>query len=253
MPAEVGVTRGCGDSRTAGGVYLEVERIAQGQPIEAYLVDPLVSVTPEELGLAQLGITLFDDPDGVTHVLDWVGSKHYPYPADFLEEGRRKGFSRRISSAVEVERLGPGSLIYFVHARGYPAHYALLSDYFATTPSALVRKCAHVRRGSEAHFSVPPSVACSRTLWVDPPGKAGDNELRSLGLSSVDLRRFDDFAYEVHAPGVDLTGQRSYQSAIIARFPLSNLTVIASVDGSHGGTLDDLRRRSRLQVFEASA
>jgi hypothetical protein len=240
MPALMGVKRGCGDSRTEGAIYLEVSVQSGGLPLEAFLVDPLIPVTPEELGLSTLGVTLWDDDDGVTHVLDWVGQVHYPYPADFLEEGRFKGFSRRVSSALEVERLSPQSTILFVHARGYPAHFAALSDYWVSSSKGLQRKCRYAQRRDERHFQVPPAVACSRTLWVDPPGERGG------------MRTFTDFRYRVH-PQRELPVLRSYGSAIIARLPLSNLSIVASKGGAHHDTLDDLRRRSALPVFEVMA
>ncbi|MBT7071254.1 MAG: hypothetical protein HN855_00220 [Anaerolineae bacterium] len=97
--------RGCG-SRVVGGVYAEVKNGTGGSPIEAFLVDPPKAVDVQILGLTDKGVRLIE-LGGVWHVFDIVGEKHYPYVADFVEEGRRMGISRRLPQNLDFEKLDP--------------------------------------------------------------------------------------------------------------------------------------------------
>lgn len=114
-----GVARGCGDSRDCGGIYMECGSVEGGRPMWDLIKDPLEAVDPDALGLSPLGVKLIE-MDGVTHVFDWVGRRHYPNAADFLEEAVRYGLSRRISRKEDLQRLGPQSKLVLVHPNGYP-------------------------------------------------------------------------------------------------------------------------------------
>ena len=124
----MGIVRGCG-TRQMGAAYLEVPSDEGGQPLEYFLVDPphkLNDETRAAMGLTAIGTTMIER-GGQTHALDWVGAEHYPNVADFCEETRRFGVSRRIGKAAEFSRLGPGARLILVHARAwidnYPAYY----------------------------------------------------------------------------------------------------------------------------------
>lgn len=96
--------RGCGDSRTEDGVYLELGLSPFGMPLEHFLVDPPQPWDPE-LPLPAQGVGAIKR-NGVWHIVDRVGREYYPNPADFYEEVRRMGLSRRVPhnfSAVDPE------------------------------------------------------------------------------------------------------------------------------------------------------
>jgi hypothetical protein len=250
MPAEVGVSRGCGATREEGGLYLEVGLSEHGRPFDSFLLDPLVALHPDDLlAIPRLGQTLIDGPDGITHVIDWVGEAHYPYATDFLEEGRRKGFSRKISRELQIGRLDPGkSFIYFLHARGFLANWPL---YQAATVSAAniyrcreesLRRALSRDRGTNPHLMPDCTVHCCRHLWSAAP--VDDGALRR--------RIFTDFDYDV-SPPYDQVIYPDWKAAYVARFPITNFTVIRSRDGAHEQTTRRARARSRYPVLEADA
>lgn len=87
--------RGCGKTRDEGGVYAEVGFSEFGSPLEAFLIDPIVKCDPDEWGLSPRMPLLVED-DGGVNVIDWIGKSFYPNPADFLEEVRKLGLSRKL-------------------------------------------------------------------------------------------------------------------------------------------------------------
>jgi hypothetical protein len=94
--------RGCG-TRVKGGIYAECKLSPFGMPIEHFLIDPPNPI-PDDLGLTPVGVKLFER-DGVFHILDWVGSAHYKNVADFIEETRNFGASRRLSKSTDFSKL----------------------------------------------------------------------------------------------------------------------------------------------------
>src|SRR5579859_7564153 len=91
--ATSGARRGCG-YRQPGGAYFAVPLGPGGRPVEEFLIDRPIVVDAAKLGAAAVGVTLLER-DGVTHVLDIVGREHYPTVAEFVDEVRRLGVSRR--------------------------------------------------------------------------------------------------------------------------------------------------------------
>lgn len=114
----IAVPRGCGPARDEGGIYAEVGLSPVGLPLSFFLVDPPIPVSCAALGLTPVGVTLIER-EGVTHVLDWVGSTHYPNVADFVEETLLFGLSRRLPQTLDFARLGPLSRIILVHGRAH--------------------------------------------------------------------------------------------------------------------------------------
>lgn len=119
VPAEN--RRGCG-YRIAGGVYWMTGIVPLGLRIENFIVDPPVPVDVGALGLVAIGQKTIVR-NGVTHVLDWVGEGHYPYPADFVEEARRMGVSRRMARNFPWERLTNESRLLLVHRHAYVTNW----------------------------------------------------------------------------------------------------------------------------------
>lgn len=174
-----GVQRGCG-SRKQGGIYLEVATGPGGLPLDHFITDPPQPFTTD----VKIGVTLVDrtEPDGVvvTHVIDWIGTEHYPFAADFIEEGRRFGFSRRVAPSIEFHRLSARSRLLVVHARGLVTNRGELygcgphdpaDDEVGMPPDTCAR---FATSGMLAHFAdplpLPPGVtppACNRYQYVD--------------------------------------------------------------------------------------
>lgn len=229
--------RGCGEARTKGGLYLECGLSVGGAPLEHFLVDPPHLVDPKADRIRALGVELIDGPDGIVHVLDWVGAEHYPYATDFLEEARRKGVSRKISPHTELHRLTPGkSQLFIVHARGYVENWRDYSVYEHDRAGELPwRHCQRYARtnGQDTSHIMMPSTSCSRYLW-----QAFENV--DAGDGAWPLRRFTDFEYRIFPPTKALTPQ--WRPAIVARVPITNFTVIRDDDGSHQATVERVRR-----------
>ena len=97
--------RACGATRDAGGVYMEVGLSPFGSPLEDFLLDPVVFCDHKKLGLSPRQPLLVKTPAGHYDVIDWIGEQYYPNPADFLEEVRQLGLSRRLELTNELYRL----------------------------------------------------------------------------------------------------------------------------------------------------
>lgn len=248
MPAEIG-ERGCGAKRQPGGMYLEVSLSEHGKPLAFFLCDPAIVLTREQVNaIPRVGMQLVNDGTH-THVLDWVGETHYPYVTDFLEEGRRMGFSRRLNQLVDVSALGPGSLIYFVHSRAALANWREWHGHQYLT--GLDQLCPRLGvSGDRVHLGPDVTEQCVRHLWAAPPHDRQD-DLPGGGGGSVWTRRFVNFEYRVFPPAKALASP--WMPAIIARFPITNLTIISADDGSHERLLKRVRERSRLPVYEEVA
>ncbi|MEQ1761577.1 MAG: hypothetical protein ABL984_00395 [Pyrinomonadaceae bacterium] len=114
-----GSERGCGDSREKGGIYLECGSAGGGGlPMFHLIKDPITAFDRESVGLSPVGVKLAEI-DGVWHVFDWVGAKHYPNAADFLEEAVRLGLSRRISKTEDLSKLTAESRLILVHPKAF--------------------------------------------------------------------------------------------------------------------------------------
>lgn len=118
------VSRGCGD-REPGGVYIESGLSSRGRPLEEFLVDPPLPI-PEGLDLInkpQVWQRMLpsgepaQDADGLPtyDLLIWVGAEFYPYCADYLEEVRRFGASRRLNPNLDLSLLSKSSRMILAH------------------------------------------------------------------------------------------------------------------------------------------
>jgi hypothetical protein len=157
-----GARRGCG-YRQPGGAYLAVPLGPGGKPVEAFLVDPPFVVDASALRLSSVGTTMVER-DGVTHVLDVVGREHYPTVAEFIDEARRLGVSRRISRTADFSRLGPNSRLLLLHAH---AHIANAPEFVST------RRCPCE---APEHLAEEFNGMCAR-LWLDEPLEAAEHRL----------------------------------------------------------------------------
>ena len=242
VEAVQGVSRGCG-TRTSGGVYLECGTGYGGRPLEFFLADPPIPLTCD----TKLGVQLIER-DGVVHVLDWIGEQHYPNCADFLEEGRRLGFSRRISKTLDLSRLSAESRILIVHAKGLVVNYQALRPFmpepFHTAcsaqgkhPRAYEHHCGYLERTGRPDHYRPEAYthACTRNLWALPPASRVDD-----GAPPHYLREFASVSYEVFPLAPDAPVPET-TSALVASLPITNISIVKAQDGSHTGTLSKVR------------
>ena len=110
------MARGCGAARTQGSAYLESRLSAGGIGLDFYMIDPAQMM--EGIKVSSRGMKLMKFGN-IWHLLDVVGKTHYPSPADYLEEVRAKGASRKISKKLDLSKLQPGrSRIITLHPSG---------------------------------------------------------------------------------------------------------------------------------------
>jgi hypothetical protein len=135
MTPTIQTIRGCG-TREENKTYLCCGQSPYGIEIEHFIIDPAVPWYSE--GHTR-GYTLIEIQN-VNHVVIFVGKNFYPSPWDFVEEARRFGLSRKVTSNFPFNKLTPGkSRMYFVHARSIPTfEYSLLQQLeyckYAATP-----------------------------------------------------------------------------------------------------------------------
>jgi len=207
------VARGCG-RRVKRGIYAELGLSPFGRPVEDFLMDPPVAL-PEGLELAPQGVT-FIERDGVTHLIDWVGSTHYPNIADFVEEIRRFGLSRRLPQNIDFGRLSVASRLIFVHARAFIEDAGARQGYRAPDDAPFV--CL---RDIEAHQKGTEEM-CASMWWEDVEGVNEDG-----------VREMPSFEYTPRRPRPEVEA-RTYRPGIFGSFPIGRLVVVNDPDDQEG-------------------
>lgn len=214
MSKNVGVVRGCG-SRVPGGVYWEVPTSRFGQPIEYFLTDPPVALYPERIGITAVGVHMIETTNGQRHLIDIIGRKYYRNVLDFIEEAKRFGISRRVSSNVDFSAIGADvSKLIVAHARAIITnpnghHY---DRHFPGCPC-----------GITGH---PPTDGhtCVGCYWNDIEDgvevSSHDPRLVEVSMPSFKYRAF-----------LSPPGTHSYQLGIFATFPLGRWVVINDPEG----------------------
>lgn len=200
----VPVVRGCG-VRKKGGVYAEVPTSPFGQPIENFLIDSPIVVDKAALGLSEIGVKLIEKA-GVYHVFDIVGQEHYPNVADFVEEARRFGVSRRLPTTLDYSLITPQSRLILLHARAFIYNSA---EYYQAEDAALWTCPKNkVEHGHKTMLTEPPPM-CAGLWWNDIEGGAPHTvnteqprdlaELRAMGDKNLVKRTCPSFAYNGHS------------------------------------------------------
>lgn len=228
--------RGCG-TRVQGGVYIETTSDPFGQPVEFFLIDPPRPIVPDEIGLTPIGVTPVVR-DGVTHVMDWVGSESYPNVADFIEEAKRMGVSRRLSKAFEFETLSPESRLILVHAKAFIEWPRKLWEEIVGIEGNTQHVCP---KDLPDHPDAALEMTCLGLCWFDLPlPEDGDAETSNR--------------YDVEMPwgsyvGTHVPGTRKHQPAVFASFPIGQVTVVRDPDGgSHEEALEKASKVAGLPV-----
>jgi len=185
--SEPGIARGCGH-RTEGSVYLETGTGVFGDvPIWRFITDQPIPYT----ALHTLGVDFMPpDAQGVVHVVNHVGSKFWPSPADFIEEGLRWGFSTKVPKMQDLSMLTPASRLIHVHTLGALINPETLGRWVVPEEHAL--RCARHReacfkpainsfafaKSTEAGLIANASmytnhVLAPRTAWTNPADLPG--------------------------------------------------------------------------------
>lgn len=194
-----GVKRGCG-YRQEGGVYIESGIGPGGVPLEHFIFD-----VPQALEInIKVGVQLWTDPKThVTHVVDWVGTKHYPYATDIIEEGRRYGFSRKVSPHIKWQELDERSRLLLVHERGLVSNYAEYAFELSASPDTHKATCAMYRRetmkrqpdlfGGLEHVKYPALYPCNCYQYL----AAKFNKVRLVGKPGTPDKWLDHFTRDM--------------------------------------------------------
>jgi len=215
------VLRGCG-TRCRGGLYAECGMSASGSPVEDFLMDPPVLLDFARIGVIPRGTHLVER-NGVTHLFDWIGAESYGNVADFIEEVRRFGLSRRLSPKLDFSKLTGATRILLVHSRAYAenfADYARAWEYTETASTA--NPFPRCPKHKVEHDQEDPPACCVGLYWQDIEGGQkvdGAASKRTVGV------RMPSFSYNACSRPDGLTPK--YLPAVFASFPISRLVAIA--------------------------
>lgn len=222
----LGGPRECGDGRQEGHIYAECGFSPGGAKIEQFLLDFPVPVNPKQLGFSAQGVT-FIERNGIWHIVDIIGKQHYEFAADFIEEARVLGISRKIPRTADFSKLGPRSTLILIHEGGYVRNTKTLQAH----TSAVECPCG---KGHQSH------EACAGWHWhIAKPNLQG--------LATRKLRRtsYPVFPIQETAPEIKTT------HAYIMQVPISNLTVIRNKNGTVNPGSRKVAGQAGLPVIEA--
>lgn len=239
MSFAVPVERGCG-SRVAGGVYIETAHGPGGQPVEFFLLDPPLPI-PKGMNLSAIGVHLVE-VNGVYHILDVIGREHYPNVADYIEEVRHFGLSRRLPSNLDYSKLTPSSRIICAHERAIVTNMGDWFDYAGNEDP----RCPKLKEGH------PRSVECCAWVWWndiewhEPPSIFGTApDTKSDPIMPV-MRVMPSFNYRGHTRPKGVTPK--YQQGFFGRFPIGRIVVVRG--NGHEKKLDRIRKSTSVRVDE---
>jgi len=213
--------RGCG-SRVVGGIYAEVKNGAGGSPIEAFLVDPPKVVDALALGLTDKGVRLIDI-GGIWHVFDIVGEKYYPYVADFVEEGRRMGISRRLPQNLDFEKLDPvQSRLVLLHRKALITNVqeAGFLERYHVCPKALPEHEEGLLDGM-----------CAAFWWQDFDARALDED----GIRT--MKNGDQYIGRLRPQG---RAKVERELAVFMSLPITNLAIIRGRNAEENARVEEV-------------
>lgn len=147
--------------------------------------------------------------------IDWVGSMHYPNVADFIEEVRRFGLSRRLSSKLDFSRISPQTRILLVHQRAWVKNFEEYQTW--SCPKYLPGHAVDVL----PHEPEVRARMCAGIWWRDVEGGISPKTRRFDGeYDELEIERvMPSFSYLAKSKP-DLVKPK-YRSAIFASFPCS--------------------------------
>lgn len=216
------VRRGCG-TRQKGGVYAETGIALPGEPglpLEAFLNDPPVPIDLSAIGLTPVAVKLTQIGDS-WHVFDFVGEIHYPNVADFLEEVRRYGVSRRLPRNLDYEKLTSASKLVVVHRKAWIENVEPYYRDYVKPAGVGWDQCP---RDLPQHLE--RDEMCAGLYWQDLDPDEG--EIQHTDVERQILRVMPSFSYFANEQPIS-EGQ-GYAPAIFASFPIHRLAVVNDPD-----------------------
>lgn len=237
QPLEVPV-RGCG-TRVKGGVYLTCGLSYDGLPIEHFLVDapiPLAEKQRKDMGLTPRGVRLVEnaDPQRPPHVYDWVGSEYYPNVADFVEEVKRYGMSRRVPTNFDFSKLRPRSRQVLIHARAVINE----SAQYQLSRMGIEEGYKRCEKQLPEHTDLKYEGMCASLWWEDieggTPGPYAADWPRSV------TRTMPAFSYTAWAK--PYWAAPTYEVGVFLTLPIATIHVIRDDQtGKHEEALSKVR------------
>jgi hypothetical protein len=195
----------------AGSCYLSVPLGPNGAPVDWFLIDPPQLVDMAAMGLSAIGTKIVPwtytdlktlEEVSTHYVLDVVGMNNYPNVADFIEETRRYGVSRRISRNSDFSLLDTNSRLILIHERAWIEN----ADQYITAREEGRGWCP---RDIPSHLKQNPFAMCASLYWEDiEKGEKPKEEDEDAVLTHGRKMRNDQ-------PGVQMHLQRTSDRAVI--------------------------------------
>lgn len=258
-------SRECGD-RKEGGTYATCPLSPFGKPMEHFVTCLPVPVVADDYNLANVGVKLVDieetcsacsgekptrksvkakymevcnacsgtGTETITHVFDIVGKEYYPNVADFLEEARRMGISRRLEleDKRQYARLSKRSRLFLLH------HKALILNGGKRIKKMSLRELQRIERAGcpkDLHKIAMPSgdaglkPGCSALYWHNI------EQGEEIDASGFVERRLASGSYRGYS--IPDGYKPEYGLGIFAVFPLVKIDVV-DPDGSYGDRVE---------------
>jgi hypothetical protein len=249
-------SRGCG-YRQPGGVYLRTILSSRGSPLENFLFDPPIPA-PEEMMIPTRGVSIIERPGdpGIYDVYDKIGVASYPNVADFYQELRKLGLSRRIKRDSRLELLDARSRIFLIHPRAIITncgdYYAALSIEQGEYTNAHTWRCLKNiddhDENVESEEKEHPEMCVS--LWWDDIVKGEDSLDPDMPPRTVD-RNIGNIWYGGRKRPAKVKPE--YQEGIFMWLPLHRLDVIYDAEqDEHEKSLEQARRSGLPVKLEES-
>jgi hypothetical protein len=187
-------------------------------PLEHFLVDSPIIVDKDELGITPIGVKLVER-NGIFHVFDWVGTEFYPNVADFVEEVRVLGLSRRVPKTLDFSKITEQSKIILLHARAWDDNYHKYPKATLCMKSLCpCGPCQHVAEEHAGGDNTHQAHMCV-TCWYH--NIEGGEPIENGGV----MRHMPSFRY-CGRPAPSSIKKAKYELAIFMRLPISNIAVI---------------------------
>jgi hypothetical protein len=197
--------RACG-KRVAAGIYAETRLSPFGEQVESFILCPPKPIDIKAWGLASRGAR-FIEFEGVWHIFDIVSKADYRV-ADYVEETRCKGASRRLSSMLDFAKLSEASRLVLIHEQ------AIIENYNEYPQPPFV--CCPL----DIHLA-PLDEMCAGLWWHDIPASELQGEAQDIQHYRAIPGGLSYCAYP-RPTGVEPV----YQHGIFMSLPVTNLTVI---------------------------
>lgn len=248
-------SRECGD-RKEGGVYATcpLSTSGYGMPLEHFIPCYPVKIVAEDYNLANVGVKLVDieetceickgipygkkkgakyedtclacfgsGTETVTHIFDIVGQEYYPNVADFLEEARRMGVSRRLEleDKKQYARLSKRSRLMLLHHKAVILNPAPLHAAMDEVEVARLERAGCPGGREHTKAAIKNNVGCSALHWNTVNkglSVGGDAESRFVN------RTLKSGTYRGYAPPPAV--EINYHLGIFGVFPLAKIQVV---------------------------